>query len=813
VPPNAGRHQAVVAIALAIGCGGGAGAKGTVAPQLGGPPGLELHDTGGRPRLVVVRRDGDPAAGVAIEVRVDGDDGAVRAAALGALMGARLERSGMAGVEVVAAGRIARVRALLPALGSTIASLIDQALVAPVTKLESKALERALESVAARPVDDTALARASRCLDRPSRPASFKAPGADAIVATVEEWRVMAIAASSVVVGVVGSGGSVDAFATAWGALPALPKGMARKPSPQVSSGSAVALTMRASEGAVLVVEGLPRSAVPAALSVLADPSGALALRLRAADDFRARSVGGAARPEGGCIVVEVEPALAHAAGKDWSTDRVTMRAAVALEVARQEIDLAVESARVMDDAGAARTAIGSGGDPREAADRAAWWGWPQDAPSPSAAYSSTLLVPSFIVAKSPAADVEAATSAVQSKFDAALSRAKIAWVRAEIELRPRLELGQGEVWAALGTPCGVANEGPTDAGLARLALNALVSASAGRVITDGVSIEPWGSAVGVGVVAHAAARSGESPKALAHRVGDAAGRVFLASFPTVDSIAIARGEALAAAGGGTPPIELVRAGLRATLPEHPSWLDPVGTLDAIAKVGLESAELRLSTLRNAPLRLAVIANEQQDQVEAASRAAERWVPRRPGESRACALLDPGPIPKGAVRALSVHTGTGVALALPVEESQRESASTLAAVLAGPSGRLAVDFAPSGLATSFDVRLVRGIGRSALVLVVLAPDSNVDAVVIRLRALLEKLRNGGLAADDLARAEKERAAAISSRHLEPRARLVDLFTGELGPTSTVPDLGQLRAAATKLFDEDRTQLVVAHLGK
>jgi len=815
VPKDSRGHPAVAVIAtiaLAIGCGGGAGAKGTPVPKGGSATGLELHDVGGRPRLVVVRRDGDPSAGVAIEVRVDGDDGAARAAALGAMIGSRLERAGFSSVDVIAAGRIARVRALVPQLGAQIASQIDQALVAPVAAADSKSIERALDSVAARPVDDAALARATRCLDRPTRSLSFKPIGAESIVASAEGWRASAIAASSVVIGVVGTGTSVDSFANAWRALAPLPKSEPRKPTaPLASIPSSIALTMRSTEGAVLVVDGLPRSAVPGALASLSDPAGALALRLRAADDFRARSIGGAARPEGGCIVVEVEPGAPHTS-KDWSTDRVTMRAAVALEVARQEIDLAIEAARSIDDSEAARTAISSGGDPREAADRAAWWGWPIENASSTAAYASTLLVPAAIVAKTPSADVEAGTAAAQSKFEAALQRAKIAWARTEIELRPRVEAGQGELWAALGTPCGVANEGPSDAGLARLAVHALVASSTGRVTTDGVAIEPWGASIGVGVVAHAAARPGESAKALAHRIGDAAGRVFLASFPTADSIATARGEALAAAGPGAPPGDLVHAALRATMPDHPSWLEPIGTLDAIAKVGLESADLRLSTLRNAPLRIAVIANVQSDQVETASRAAERWVPRRPGESRICALVDPGPIPKGNVRALNVHGGTGVAIALPVEDSLREAAANLATVLAGTNGRLALEVASSGLVTSYDARFVRGIGRSALVIVVLAPDPNVDAVVAKMRTMLEKLRNGGLVAEDLARAEKERAAAMAKRHLEPRARVVDLFTGEIAAPSS-PELAALRSAATKLFDEDRTQLVVAHLGK
>jgi hypothetical protein len=122
---------------------------------------------------------------------------------------------------------------------------------------------------------------------------------------------------------------------------------------------------------------------------------------------------------------------------------------------------------------------------------------------------------------------------------------------------------------------------------------------------------------------------------------------------------------------------------------------------------------------------------------------------------------------------------------------------------------LATDVASAGLGTLYDARLVRGIGRSALVVVALAPDNNLDALVSRLRALFEQLRTGGLKAEDLARAERESSAALTLRRLEPRARVVDLFLGELSPSATSIDLARLRAVATKVLDEDHAHLVVA----
>lgn len=800
------RRRAVVASALfLLGCPGPKAPKvGHEAPKP--PPGVEVHAASGRPRLVVVRRDGDPSAAIAVEVRgSEGDD--LRLALVSALVGARLEAASFGGLEVVSGARVARVRALVPQLGASTANQVDAALSTPVAKDEAAmgAVRRALDAFAARPVSDPALARFARCLERPTRPANFKRP--DDLAAFVESARVALVHADTIDVGAVGSG-NTDPFAQAWRALPAYSGSVSIKGAETPPPPTGVSLSI-AHEGGLVVVEGGPRAALPAALPLLGDPDGPLASRLRAADDFRLRSVSGASHPEGACVVVEVEPSPAvRAALKD--TERLASRTAVALEVARQEIELALEAKKSMDDGEAAKIAIGSGGDPREAADRAAFWAWPAGPALPLSS-SATLSVPASLVAKGPSLDAEAAIAALSPKFAQAVQKAKLAWTKNEIDLKTHLEAGQGELWVALGSPCGVAHEGVQDAGTAATAMRALVAAHVNHLF-DGVNVEPWSATTGVGLVAHASARPGETTSALAHRVGDTVGRLFLATFPDADGVAGARAEGLANLSTSFSSGELVRNAVRLSSPLHPSWLEPQGSLEAVAKVGLESIDLRLATLRSGSLRLAVLANGDEAQTDAVARAAERWVPRRPGEARGCPTVDPGSAPKGGLHPITVKSGTGIALSLPVEESSRDAAATLAAVLDGPNGRLAAELG-SGLATRWEARLVRGAARHALIIVVLAPDPNVDAVVTHVRALLDRMKNGGLEAADLVRADRDRAALRTSRRLDPRARVVDLFAGDLLATPATVDLAQLRAAAAKLLDEDKTQLVVARLGK
>lgn len=770
-------------------------------------PGLETHAAAGRPRLVVVRREGDPTAAIAIELRLLGaSDDDFPVAAVATLVGARLEAAGFLGVEVGLGARIARIRALASGLGAATAEEIDGALVTPVTAGEPAmaAVRRLVEGWASRPVSDPALARAARCLDRPTRLATWSPPEPSKLVGLLEAARARIVRADAVAVAAVG-GGVVDAFAQAFARRPVLPASMPDREGARASTPAEPAVTMGGHEGALLVVEGRARAAIPAALGILSARDGALASRLRAGPDFRVRGVAGAARPEGGCLVVEVEPAAAARASKDPSADRFVSRASVAIEIAREEVDRALAAAlrpplpATLD--AVAQTAIGEGGDPRETADRAAWWSWPSTKAEERS--REILVVQATSIAKTPATDEGAALAALRGKFAAALSRARLSWAKSELDLRPRVEVGQGELWALLGSPCASAHEGAGDAGLAAVAAAALARTPG----EDGVTLEPWASSVGIGLLAHAAPRPGETPTDLARRIGDVLGRRALATIPSNDALAEARGEALSR----LPPAStsLLQSAIIAIAPAHPSWIEPNGTLESVARIGGEATELRLASLRAGPIRLAILANDGEPQIDAVARAVERWLPRRPGEARACPIVDPGAIPRGAIVPMVVKSGTGVAVAFPVEERDRDAATALASLLdarSGPAGD-----ALEGVATRWEARVLRGVGVSALVFLALAPDPNVDPVVARVRALFAGLRSG-LDAEKLARADRERSSARTFRRLSPRGRIVDLFAGD-APAPPALELAAVRAAAQRILDEDRAQLVVARLSK
>src|SRR5690606_32490877 len=106
---------------------------------------------------------------------------------------------------------------------------------------------------------------------------------------------------------------------------------------------------------------------------------------------------------------------------------------------------------------------------------------------------------------------------------------------------RARTERGQGQLWMMIGSPCAMRHEGEWDAGVTATAVTAAAAESA----DPAVSIEPWVSADGVGIIAHGAVLDAEeTPDALARRVARAAAHAY-ASLPR-DAGAFARAQHIA---------------------------------------------------------------------------------------------------------------------------------------------------------------------------------------------------------------------------------------------------------------------------
>ncbi len=478
------------------------------------------------------------------------------------------------------------------------------------------------------------------------------------------------------------------------------------------------------------------------------------------------------ARPRGGCVSVTIEGS-ARPVGATMEVAAAQVGALVRAEITA-EVSLAGGTA-------ISGRQILTAADPREAAARAAWWSLAAPAPpgSPNAwvvvlGVPSPSTAPQRVGALPPAADVSPAR--FQAAFAQSLAAAALA-----AERRVAVERGQGEVWVLLASPCGVAEEGAGDAGLGATAAIAAVEA---RRNDSAATIEPWITSDGIGILAHASFRDDrETPIELARRVGGAAARALAAPVLTTEIAAAARAATLDLLGRAEGP----EAGALATFapalaPDHPSWVEPLGLWGQVASSALEDVRLHQQSLASGPLRVAVLANADAAQAQAAGDAVDRWLTPGPAR-RACRPGAPLPRSPAATRAASRRR--------PARARDDRRADPRAR-RPWPRSRRARAPRPRRRSRPARRRLPAGrrqcvgadprrIARASLVIDVRAPEGGLTAAVTEVKLMLARLPQSATDAD-LDRAFAEQARLEQEGRADPRRRLVDLWAGR-GPVS------------------------------
>jgi hypothetical protein len=799
----------VLALAMAmvvVGCGGGPAPPNLRTGGLHGGRGVE-----GRPPVAAVVRAGDARGALAMAVSTEGiapERGAVPGVALAALVEARLSGAslsrGALGLTTVGGWGSWRLRVLVQG-GADAASLVDALRTAMLTPVgvDDPALgvvQRKVEALARRPLPDRALADVAQCTGEAFGLGSDAPPSA----AELEAWRKAAHGIARVAFATAGD----EALAAAvQGALASGPAWPAASPvtTSRASQSNASAVTYDASSeipaGAARVIvvarTATPERAVEPATS-LGDPRGPLSSRLAALDaPARVRAVVATAHGDGGCVAVTLD-----LAARDLERDAAA-RIATAAALARQEVTVELSDFTAGEDMAGALAE--RAGDPRDAAERAAWWSLSGRSPDRGDNVDADLAV-GLAAPRDTGTRATVPAAEIRTEID----RATMAWHAPVVEAHVRVERGQGETWILLASPCGTSAEA-TDAGSGAAAATA--AALQAQATAGDAEVEPFAAPDGLGVLVHGPARPGESAQAHARRLADVAARAFAADALEDSRISQAR-TALLARTADVDDRLLATTG-SALAPGHPSWIIALGTRSGLASMADADVETRAATLRAGPLRVAVMASEDRGQADAAVRAVDRWVARRPGEVRTCPSP---PVVRSRPGTYAVDLPAGatsevlLTVPVPADASARTAAIFLAAMFDGGDGLLARALgAPSdqgrALATAWSAALIGTPRSPALAVRIVADDASLDAAVAQVRGLLDRIRQGALREEDIARAARALAGNQLAASMDPRARAVALWRQDV-PEET-PTLESLRAFAAASLRDDALVVVAA----
>lgn len=746
--------------------------QGAFGPQAETPIGhIEIRKHPQKPTLALVTREGDPMPALSATFAVNTPQSVT--AALSAVVEVRLKAAGL-DVDTHVDRASFRVRMLVPSRerhALFFSALLD-ALIRPVVPSSAEtvlAAERA-DALKRNALDDRSLAEVAECaLELGAVPGEvFIDPRSAAGAAELEAYRASALHLGRMAIGAVGPNEFCLQTAALLEGMGQWPNGPAAPATwPQANTNS-VYRTAELGRGQARLISsvrvGNPLSAAAAAERLGAADSP-LSARLSAlGDPFRIAEVSGIARTHGGCVKVVLESDGAAPATMDKN-------AAAAAALLYQELQQ--ELSEPGDQHVAARQIL-KAADPRECAARASWWALSGSVAAVADRYTTVLALPVG----------DAGTSG--SSFSGDLERLLTSSRSAVPEARQRVERGQGELWVLLAGLCGADEEGSHDAGLTALAT---LSVTQARRAGSDVTLEPWITADGIGILAHAPFRDEtESKRALAIRVANAAARTLLGTPLSSEALSSARASQLGFLEQSTGHHGIAFESLLGALsPDRPSALLPFGLWNRVAQSSMDLVALRFQAFAAEPLRIAVLANADAEQAQIAVQAAQRWMaPSR--DIRMCkppllSSAKPGRIdlrlPKEAVLGQAL-------LGAPMPAAGKpgyDLAYFTALALDGRGGLLETALGASRFAAHATARMVGGAENAALVIDVRAPSDSLSEAIDQVKALLKELAQNGLSAQAMARAAALSVEASLKARSEPRLRIAELWTGR----STVPE--------------------------
>lgn len=779
----------LVAAALA-GCGGSQGSG----PRIGGSASdrahatacIELREIDDHPPINLVVRLGDPMPALAFASAHDGSP--VASVALSALLLARLHAQGLADVVSIPSAGGIELAVLCADVGAARAFIqqVTAALSTPIGERDSALalIQEHLSALRSRAFAGPGEATVAECSGELGLGPGVGIPDlrTPAGRAELEKYRQFAFAQRASAFAALGSSAFVSAVASELEKAPPWPDGdAAQDPWPTSDRVDVDAIDGRRRLSVALRVADA--EAALSSVATLGQVRAPLATRMRSfLPGYSLERVAYQARPRGACLRVD----LGLPEGSPGPTPKEAAQAAsLVTDEMRAVLATAQGSGRLDEN-------IVEPGDPRQAAARAAWRALSaQREAAPERRFVALAVRPEERAAFN-------GWTSVVSDFETRPPRAPL-------EARLRAEPGQGELWVLLGSPCGTLGESNDDAGQSALALTV-----AARASTADVAFEPWLTTDSVGLLAHAPRLSGESPNEQAERVARALARALSERDTGGDALALAQRE-LFAAIGGMPRPGYARL-LDALAPDHVAWLEPRGTWASLASSTGDFVAARARDLLRGPLRVAVLANEDEAQAAVAVHALERWFAPWRDDPRRCQASAERGARSGeislAVSAASSAESAYVGLPFASRLKYDREAEAFAGFLNAPRGPLARALADSALNASARALIIGGGRAAALLIDIHASDEDARRATLEVRKALDRALAGQLSNEEFATVQRAAAERALSSALDPRRRIVDLWRG-VAPEPSLSRSG-LRAFQTALSGSPQVVVSLTH---
>lgn len=349
------------------------------------------------------------------------------------------------------------------------------------------------------------------------------------------------------------------------------------------------------------------------------------------------------------------------------------------------------------------------------------------------------------------------------------IKEVRASWEAREVERFEREEFGQSELWILAASPCGVRPEPEDDAGLRALTVSSLAQEFDGR---RGVSLMPWVDAQGVGLVAHAPPRRGESPERHAERVARALAGALAGESLDGRAVALARSRQLERTGsdpGRALLLDVLGAG-------RPSMVQPWGHDRTVATFSSADLERTRGDLVKEPLRLAMLLNSTTAQGPAAGRAFSQWLASARANLEACPELKAEPAAAGSWTLQTIEEevfhGAYLGVWAPAPAPVGHAVSYL---LNRPGGWLDRALLRPALVSTAEAEYLGGSEFGALAIRLGADEAQLPDAIHQSRAILKEVAESGVSQEEfsLAQAELLRQEARVTR--TPAGRLVQLW--------------------------------------